>query len=338
MFFMAERDINRHKTLWENTKEDDYGLHEFKKYNKDIVKEFLNDFEVGMNVPKNSKGRRGPGALLKLRGICVFLNKHFPKKNFDKLTKKQVHKLFDDMGKGKIVKDSGKPCKDVGEFIKNLKVFWGWMIRKGKVETDITEDLSRGEHRKGKPAWVYLSNKDMRKLIDNARGDYRALILFLYDTGIRPQEAYRIKVSDISKDYKTLTIPEFREDGTKVSKTFGRTIKLMQSSQLIKSYVELNNLSREDYLFIPTQAAFNKYMRELSKKLFGSVITGARGSTDALRLYDIRHNSAIYWLDRYKTNKDMMYRFGWKQENKIFYYSEFLGRGDKIDDEDMMRI
>jgi hypothetical protein len=31
-----------------------------------------------------------------------------------------------------------------------------------------------------------------------------------------------------------------------------------------------------------------------------------------------------------------MYRFGWKQENKIYYYSEFLGRGDKIDDEDMI--
>jgi hypothetical protein len=47
---MAERDINRHKTLWENTKEDDYGLHEFKKYNKDITIKFLKDFEVGMNV------------------------------------------------------------------------------------------------------------------------------------------------------------------------------------------------------------------------------------------------------------------------------------------------
>jgi len=31
-----------------------------------------------------------------------------------------------------------------------------------------------------------------------------------------------------------------------------------------------------------------------------------------------------------------MYRMGWSKEDKIFYYSEFLGRRDKIDDEDML--
>ena len=33
-----------------------------------------------------------------------------------------------------------------------------------------------------------------------------------------------------------------------------------------------------------------------------------------------------------------MYRMGWKREDKILYYSEFLGRRDKIDDEDMMTL
>ena len=43
----------------------------------------------------------------------------------------------------------------------------------------------------------------------------------------------------------------------------------------------------------------------------------------------------IYYIVLYKRKKDLMYRFGWKKEYKIFYYSEFLGNRDKID-EDMI--
>lgn len=334
---MSLGDVDRKKIQWESTKKRNLLLENFSKNNEKIIREFLHDFELGVNTPPSSKGKRTPGTLLKLRAICVFLNKHLGK-DFQKITKKELHKLFNDMSEGKIKKENGTPYKDVGDFIKNTKTFWKWMLKTKKVKEDITEDLSRASYKKGKPAWVYLSHQQMKKLIDSARGDYRALIIFCYDSGIRPQELYRLKVSDIEfREGETLlNIPERREDGTKVSKTFERTIKLKTSGNLIKSYIENQKLKSDDYLVVPSQFAFNKYLRTLSKKLFGHKLTKARGYTDKLRLYDIRHISAIFWLDKYKGNSDLMYRFGWSREDKIFYYSEFLGRRDKIDDEDML--
>jgi len=333
---MAESDLNRTERQWDKLKKQDYDLIGLKLHNKKIIKEFLNDFELGVHVPKGSKGRRSASTLLKLRGYCLFLDKHFPKKDFDKITKKELHALFNKMYEGKITKENGKNYKDVGDFIKGLKVFWGWMITTKKVEDNITEDLTASDYKKNKPAWVFLTHEQIKLLIDTARGDYRALILFLYDSGLRPQEAYRIRICDFRDDYTSLNIPKQRENGDKVSKTFERTIILKQCPKMIKNYVEIHKLKEDDLLIAPTQPAFNKYLRELSKKIFGSGITKARGRFNQLKLYDIRHISAIYWLDKYKRNQDLMYRMGWAREDKIFYYTEFLGRRDKIDDEDML--
>jgi len=336
---MAQSDIDRKDIQWKKFKKDDYALVGLSEHNKKIAREFLKDFELGLNVPKSCKGKRTPGTLLKLRNICIFLNSNL-EKDFDKITQKEFHKLFDKMDKGLIKTPGGRVYKDIGDFIKNTKTFWRWMLKTKKVKEDITDDLTQSSYKKGKPAWVYLSHEEMKKLIDNSRGDYRALILFLYDSGIRPAEAYRLYVSDLEfrENETLLTIPELREDGSRVSKTFQRTIKLKTSGNLIKNYIEINKLQPKDLLIQSTQPAFNKYLRELSKRLFGVKTTKARGKTDQLKLYDIRHMSSIYWLDRYKTHKDLMYRMGWKREDKILYYSEFLGRRDKIDDEDMLTL
>jgi integrase len=333
---MPLEDINRKEVQWESCKKNDFLLGDLSKHNKKLCREFLGDFELGLNVPRGVKGRRSPGTLLKLKNICVFLGVHIPNKDFEKITKRALHEMFDKMGKGEIKKASGKPYRDVGDYIKNVKTLWGWLIRTKKVEEDITEDLSRAEHKRGKPPWVFLEHKELKSIIDQARGDYRALILFMYDTGLRPQEAYRIRIKDFQEDFTLLNVPEKRPDGQRVSKTFERTIKLKQCSGMIKEYVKTNKLKGDDLLFIQTQFAFNKYLRTLSKKILGSRETKARGMTDRLKLYDLRHNSACFWFGKYRRNSDMMYRFGWKREDKVFYYSELLGKHDAIDDDDMV--
>jgi len=330
---MAERINNREKSWKDNKNKNIVGIN---SHNNKILNDFLNDFQEGLNAPKGKKGRRKAGTLLKLQYSVGLILQQVPSVKVELLTKARLHKVFNEMFDGKIQKQSGKDFRDVGDYVKNFKTFWGWMVRTKKAKEDITEDLSQSEYKRGKPAWVYLGHEKVKKLIDSARGDYRALILFLYDSLLRPQEAYRIIVGDFSEDYTTLTIPDKRANGEKVSKTFGRTIKLKQSSQLIKNYVETNKLKSSDFLIIPSQPAFNKYLRTLSLSLFGDGITKARGTYAQLKLYDIRHNSSCFWLDKYKTNKDLMYRAGWLQEDKVLYYSEFLGRRDKIDDEDMM--
>lgn len=53
-------------------------------------------------------------------------------------------------------------------------------------------------------------------------------------------------------------------------------------------------------------------------------------------MYDFRHNSCCYWLNRYPTESGLKYRFGWKKSDKIHYYSEMLGVKDNITKDDLL--
>ena len=59
-------------------------------------------------------------------------------------------------------------------------------------------------------------------------------------------------------------------------------------------------------------------------------------NTNELTLYDFRHCSACYWLPRYKSESALKYRFGWKKESMIEYYTRFLGMQDYLSEEDML--
>ena len=291
------------KKIWEKRKKLSTGLI---KENEKILNDFLKDCELGTNMPTIKKGLRSYGTLIKLRLSLVFVLSQFPKIKIKDITKVKLHKLFKDMLEGKIKKKNGQIFQGVDDYVKVSKFFFGWTNKQKIHKENISEDLARSDYSRGKPSWVYLGK--MKTLIDNARGDYRALILFLYDSAIRPEEAYRLRISDFSEDYTLLNIPDKREDGTKVSKTFERTIKLKTCSNLLKSYIEKNKLKDDDLLIIPNPPAFNKYLKSLSKSLFGDGVTKARGKYGEINLYAIRHNAVCFWLDRYKTNKDLMYR------------------------------
>lgn len=49
-----------------------------------------------------------------------------------------------------------------------------------------------------------------------------------------------------------------------------------------------------------------------------------------------RHNSAYYYLPRYKSENALLYRFGWKNSKMIHYYTEMLGMRDTLQEEDFL--
>ena len=167
-------------------------------------------------------------------------------------------------------------------------------------------------------------------MANQATADYRALMWLMYDTGMRVTEANSIRIKDFSNDFTRLSIRK------EYAKTFGRTINLKLCSSLIKEFVKYHNLSPGDFIFVKKPAAFNKYLRTLAGKAFGTGESPARKSYDKMSLYDIRHNSSCYWLKRYPMRAGLMYRMGWSEEREVRYYSEFLGLADQIDDADMV--
>lgn len=327
---MAKRDPYKSQEKWKAWKnQNGKSIPGISRNNSNLILLFLNDMEIGMNVsPYAKKGQRSYIRLLALKSRLISIARRFQNRDMDRLTKDEIHQFFFDMREGIIVKENGKRYLSIGDFVKDFKTFWGWLKRIDKVSEDITVDLRRSDGRK--PDWLYFTEEQFKKLANQAQGDYRALMWFMYDTGARVTEAYSVQVKDFSNDFTRVNIRK------EYSKTFGRVINLKLCTSLIKEYVIHHDLGPDDFLFIKKPAAFNKYLRTLSGKIFGDGESPARKHYNKMTLYDIRHNACCYWLKRYPRTTSLMYRMGWSEEKEVRYYSEFLGMADQIDDEDMV--
>lgn len=317
----------------------------------DLTMQFLNDMEIGANVsPSAPKGPRSYIRLLnqrtKMHTWAVILQEELGIKSWDELKDKELEmlRLTKRMRDGEIMgrREKGAPLKAVGTYVKAFKSFWNWYRRVKRKEgiqiPDITVDM---DGRDSKPPFNYFTLEQLKKLCDNAKYDYRVMMLFLFDSGLRaPTELMNIKVSDLEWDDRNkIYILHIREE---VSKTFGRKIKLMLCSGLLKEYIERENIGLHDYLFTKTHEQMNNYLRKLGYRILGlgqidEEIGGKKSKyiTKGLRLYDFRHCSACYWLPRYKSEAALKYRFGWKKSDMIHYYTDFMGMMDTIETEDL---
>ena len=305
--------------------------------NSEIVMNYLNDMERGLNVAVASvKGTRSYTRLNSLREKMISFSKRFEElygvNKITDINEEQLISFFADMKNGIIKRQDGRDYQSIATSGKIFKAFWHWhqkiSKKKGVEIPDITVDL---DTRAEKPAWVYLTEREVKTLCDNAKPNSKILMMFLFDTGIRsPGELINIKVSDFYNDFKELNIRD------EISKTFGRRIKLMICSDLIKEYILGKKLSPEDYVFPITPGRTNEYLKRLAKKTFGEKVSLAGEKYSNLTMYDFRHISCCYWLPRYKSESALKYRFGWKKSDKIHYYSELLGMKDTISEEDML--
>jgi hypothetical protein len=313
------------------------GIKRVSKENERLIIDYVFDMENGLNVASGSvKGGRSYIRLNTLIEKTIFFSRRF-KERFDiddisKISEEQLLLFFTQMKNGEVLRNDGKKYIGVANFVKLFKSFWHWyqkVNRKKGIEIkDITLDL---DTKQNKPKWVYLNEEQVKRLCSNAKFDYRVLFMFLFDTGIRsPTELMNVRVSDFFNDYKELQIRE------EVSKTFGRRIKLMLCSDLIKDYIKLKELGPTDFVFEIKPSSVNKYLKRLSTKSFGDKESEAGAKYSEMTMYDFRHISCCYWLPRYKSESALKYRFGWKKSDKIHYYSELLGMKDTIQEDDML--
>jgi len=313
------------------------GINGITPLNSEIILRYLNDMEKGVNISSVSvKGARSYVRLNSLREKLVSFSKRFEELyNIKKITDISEEKLitfFADMKNGTIRRRDGRQFKTIDTPARDFKAFWHWYQKISKKQgieiLDITTDL---DTRSEKPEWVYLTDKQVKKLCDNAKPEYRALMMFLFDTGIRsPTELVNVKVSDLFNNFKELNIRK------ETSKTFGRRIKLMLCSEIIKEHVQNKDLKNDDYLFPIEPFNTNKYIKRLSERVFGDGKSPAGAKYSNLTMYDFRHCSCCYWLPRYDNETQLKYRFGWKKSDKIFYYSELLGMKDTITEGDLL--
>lgn len=331
-------DPYKHKEMYLHWKEKHQdSIPEVTKENSALILQYLSDMEKGINIARGSiKGSRSHSRLNSLKNRLIFFANKFKERygleDVTKTSEDQIMSFFAGMRNGDIRKLDGGIFTAPADYVKVFKAFWHWYQKtsrkKGIEIQDITLDIDTS---RDKPDWVYLTEEQVKQLSENAKFNYRVLIMFLFDTGIRaPTELMNLKVSDFYNDFKELNIRD------EISKTFGRRIKLMLSSELIKEYVKVGKLGADDYLFKTSPSRANQYLQRLAVRVLGEGVSPAGQKYSQLTMYDFRHNACCYWLPRYKSESALKYRFGWKKSDKIHYYSELLGMKDTINEEDMM--
>ncbi|MBD3204515.1 tyrosine-type recombinase/integrase [Candidatus Woesearchaeota archaeon] len=330
-----------------------------------LIEEYLDDMLNGINVSKTKRGQRSYSRLSalthKIPKVAHWIKDRYNKRIIE-VTNRECHLLFNDLRNGVIKTRQGKPYKSHDDYAKDFLAFWNWYIRKLRREYNQMTKAQKAKVEKSdyfpenamqdvdysdgqKTSFHYFTEDQYKQLRDRAKHDYRVMMDFLYDTGMRaPSEMMNIKVSDITQDKDNPNVG-FCEIRDEVTKTFGRKIKLMFCYSQLKEYIKNNKLKDNDYIFTKNPKVVNRYLKRLGFRVLKigekSFRKAGKHKTvpdvkDGLTLYDFRHNSACYWLPRYKSETGLKYRFGWKSSRMIEYYTEFLGMRDTIQQEDLL--
>lgn len=313
----------------------------------ELITRYVLDMADGKNIAKGT--HRGPRAFNHLNSMRLRLERTVQiledesKKELIHLTEDDVLRVFNAMRDGRILSANKLPFLSTQTYTKKFAAFWRWYMRiekkNGNVIEDIVSCLDTSMHEK--PKWHHFTLKDVEKMGDIASSVYyKALTLFLFDSGIRaPTELMNVRACDISEIPNTnLLQVQIREE---TSKTFGRKIKLMLSSAIMKKFIEISGKKGQEFLFDHSYHVMTRRVARLGFEVMKIGQTWKQKNSKVLvkkgiSMYDFRHNSVCHYLPIYKSENQMKYRYGWKKADMIHYYSEFIGMSDTIRDEDML--
>jgi len=313
----------------------------------EYITKYVLDLHNGKNLARGTRrGRRSYNHLantrMRLNNIIRIIETRF-KKHIFQLTENDILFIFNSMRDGTLLNKNGTPHLCVSNYAKAFRAFWRWIVRVKKLEgeliADITDSLDTSADRK--PKWNYFTLQDVKKMADQASSlYYKALVFFLFDSGVRsPKELMNVRAMDITPVPNTDLL--FLDVRSETSKTFGRKIKLMISSSILKKYIKQYKRKGAEFLFPNTYIPTRRAVARMAYKALGKgephkISHRKTLIKNGVRLYDFRHNSVCHYLPIYKSENQMKYRYGWKSAEMIHYYSEYLGMKDTITDDDML--
>ena len=330
----------KNQQKYENWKKTGSPIKGASKYNAELIVEYLNDMEGGYNCsrPGSRSYSRLNNLRQRMRWMAIEMEKAYGKDKVTDLTKREISDFFNIlMRKGRIKTRNGKTYTSVRDYANVFKAFWNWYIRREEEKGNSVHDRTRFIDMSlvKESEFVYFTIEEFRRMASHAKFDYRVLLWFLFDSGIRaPTELMNIRVNDLSplKDSENFEV-NIRDE---VAKTFGRKIKLLLCSSLLKEYLQSKDLKDDDFLFPIYHKAASQYIKRIALRVLGNYRTKGGALMKDIRMYDFRHSSACYWLPRYKSESALKYRFGWKENEMIHHYTKLLGMKDTIEEKDIM--
>ncbi|MFW6009627.1 MAG: tyrosine-type recombinase/integrase [archaeon] len=327
----------RYNLILENLKKGNYK--ELSKENSKIILTFLEEMRKGKHIPlKSKKGNRSFSRLNRLFDSLKRIIEWNNGKYLFKITEKELETIFDKLNNDEYRRNDGKPYKDKREFKKNIATFWHWYQvktyrEKGIKINDITEYITTD--RVSRPKWCYFTLDEFKNIIMplSKSEDVRTIIFILFDSGLRPSELFNLRKKDIVKSEDGKYLLSVSDE---ISKTFGRRIKLFLSNTYLDRFLKRHSFKEEDLVFTKFYNSVTQFWVRNANKNKEVLDIIKRESVDSITNYDLRHNSACFYINLYKDHKHLMNRFAWKKYEEIEYYTRYKGLQDPITEEDLL--
>lgn len=270
----------------------------------DNIKEFLRLAEIGKI---NLRKKIGKARLLKYLDLLI-IPLNFFKKDFDKITEKDMETFIEKLEKDKIKRKDKKVYSHNTKLdIKRiLKIYLKWRLNNKNKYDQLTNWIDLQKQNKTPE---FLSETEITKLFKASKNaKQRFLIAVLFDSGCRAEEFCNIRYEDIiepnsnSQYYKI----DFKEE---YSKTCGRKIGMYwkYSTEAIRDYLEeIKGMKPNEPVYSDNYDAIRTFLSRLGKRILKKRIY----------LHLFRHSSATYYASKLN-RQQLCLRYGWKFTSRM---------------------
>lgn len=290
---------------------------------KDKIKQFVSDLRIGKSG-KKVKDRR-------INSYLQFLLKlhNYFKKDLETLSDKQTEQFYKDLTDNKIKKNNGMPysISSKDEFTKTLKRYLGWCWGRDSKKYSASVRWMKEDYKKSNKRAVTLEQiqgvVDKEKYVRN-----KCLIMFLFDSGARIEEALNVRISDLKVVGKGNSYYMVHIRGKKTEES-DRTIAVPLVTKYLNKWIKEHPAKKENdfenaFLFPINYDNARKILREITKKVLKF----------PLKPHELRNSSATHYIQNGGFGAENIggfyYRYGWKFGSKeaLTYIKTYLYGGE----------
>lgn len=274
--------------------------------NNTIVSKFIYDARIGKTIVGRQKKKVGLLRIVKYLHDLRMLD-HYFKKPLDKLTQQELERFILDLEEGRIKTERGTPYRPETQIVikKMIRKFYKWLFGNNINTPEIVQWIDTSGQM---PEYQALKKEQIENILNlitsptsRLLARNRAIIMVLFDAGLRADELINIRMKHLSFDKGDYHIR------VEFSKTLKRTVTLPFCKQYLDSWLDVHPARTEP-------------LAQLFPINYGNLLNlvSRAGKIINVRLtpHGLRHASATYWC-QHLTPYELCYRFGWSMSSKM---------------------
>lgn len=277
--------------------------------NKQFIKAYLRDAELGKTNLKGRKRKVGIKRLVKSLGLLKKMALEWFKKPFDEVTQQDMESFVLNLERGIITygKDNKPYSAETQSTIKKfIKKYWKWLKGNNKHCPDMVEWIDTTCEESDLPV---ITKEEFDMLLSHAtKPSMKLLLVCFFVGGFRREEFFTLKIENFNLS------GEIPVANIQVSKTYKRPVGIDIYREIVVHYLknihpERNN--SEAYAYHCSHNSAAKALYRLIKKVLPN-----KADKQNMSFHMLRRSSATYYA-QYLSHYQMCAKYGWSMNSDM---------------------